>query len=348
MRARRVALESCTSPAALSNLGTGNHVFAVRAVDEFGGASAATSFSWTVDATPPPPATITTTPSNPSGVHVTFAFVDDEPGVGFLCAVDRVPSNPCTSPVSYDVAGGSHVFEVWARDALGNTSVATSFSWTVDSTPPTVTMIQPVADSLLTTTSVIASWSGSDDGSIARYDVFEGVGTAGLQTLVQSSTGTSYSRVGVPGTTYCEQVTAYDAVGNPGSGQIRCSAVPFDDLDPGVVYAGAVTPCLGERRLPRLANGLERRRPASVVDVHRPKVRDSGEHRAVSAADAVLLDGVVVATIDLYSAKSKTQYVLTRVVAPGTHTVTLAWSGTKNPASTGTAVNVDGIATIAS
>jgi hypothetical protein len=341
------AFEACASPTTIAGLETGAHVFDVRAIDGAGSTSEPASFSWTVDATPPPAAFLASTPSDPSSAHVGFAFTDDEPDVSFLCAVDRVPSNPCFSPLSFDVSGGTHVFEVWASDSFGNVSNVTSFTWTVDSMPPTVTMIQPASDGLLSSTSVVASWTGSDDGAVARYEVFESIGTGGSEVLVQSSSSSAYSRLGSPGTTYCERVTAYDMVGNSASGPTRCSAVPFDDLDPAVAYVGAVTHVsasgafLGTRTVLSGAG-----QQASLTFTGR-KFGILASTDPSLGRMSVVLDGVVVATIDLYSAKVKTQYVLTRVVAPGTHTLTLAWSGTKNPASAGTAVDIDGIAVIA-
>src|SRR5205823_11609459 len=47
---------------------------------------------------------------------------------------------PCTSPASYSALGdGTHTFRLRAHDGLGNESAAAA-SWTVDATPPTVTI----------------------------------------------------------------------------------------------------------------------------------------------------------------------------------------------------------------
>jgi alpha-amylase len=62
----------------------------------------------------------------------------------------------------------------------------------------------------------------------------------------------------------------------------------------------------------------------------------------------VLVDGAVVATVDLYAKRAQTQTVSIRTVTTGTHTVTLAWTGTKSAASSGTTIKIDGIAVIAS
>jgi hypothetical protein len=57
--------------------------------------------------------------------------------VKFLCRLDGGAFASCTSPKTYDaLAQGAHSFSVEARDAAGNTSGATSVTWTVDTIPP--------------------------------------------------------------------------------------------------------------------------------------------------------------------------------------------------------------------
>jgi hypothetical protein len=59
------------------------------------------------------------------------------------------------------------------------------------------------------------------------------------------------------------------------------------------------------------------------------------------------LDGVFVRRLDLYSSTVKhRQFVHQQNVSLGTHTVTLVWTGARNAASSGTAINLDGIALI--
>jgi hypothetical protein len=92
----------------------------------------------TVDTTPPPTPQITQAPPSLSASrNATFAFTDSEAGVKFLCRLDGGAFASCTSPKSYSgLSQGAHAFSVEARDAAGNTSPATSFSWTVDTVPP--------------------------------------------------------------------------------------------------------------------------------------------------------------------------------------------------------------------
>ena len=52
--------------------------------------------------------------------------------------------SPCTSPQSYrgPLSTGNHTFQVTAKDTAGNTSSPASYTWTIDTTAPTVTINQ--------------------------------------------------------------------------------------------------------------------------------------------------------------------------------------------------------------
>jgi hypothetical protein len=128
----------CSSPVSYTGLGSAQHTFQVVAFDDAGNQSGATSFTWTIDATPPPRPAIT---SGPLGLVATnaaaFTFTDTELGVTFLCQRDGGGYTGCTSPASYSgLAEGLHTFDVKAADALGNDSTARSRSWTVDTLAP--------------------------------------------------------------------------------------------------------------------------------------------------------------------------------------------------------------------
>jgi hypothetical protein len=59
------------------------------------------------------------------------------------------------------------------------------------------------------------------------------------------------------------------------------------------------------------------------------------------------LDGAFLRNIDLYSATQRERnYLWQQQVVDGPHTLTVRWTGTRNAASTGTAVHIDGIAAI--
>ena len=134
---------ACSSPQTYSGLADGGHTFQVRAIDEVTNQSDATSFTWSIDATPPPVPTIHSRPPDPSSsTDATFTFSDSEPGATFTCSIDAEASAECTSPMSYSLLPeGSHTFEVRAADALGNVSGPATATWTIDlAAPPAPTI----------------------------------------------------------------------------------------------------------------------------------------------------------------------------------------------------------------
>jgi arylsulfatase A-like enzyme len=301
------------------------------------------------DTIPPPPPTFTSTPTDPSGPSVTFSFTDAEPGVTFSCELDGGGSAPCTSPTSHvGLPVGTRTFSVAAVDAAGNSSDPSTFSWTVsggDVIPPTVTMKQPKADALVRVTKVKASWSGADDTGISRYDVYERIGVAGAQLLAQASLATSYQRSGMPGTTYCYQVIALDTAGNAGSGPELCAAVPVDDADPSIVYTGQDSHLAASAAFLGTLSVLDALGEQAEMAFTGRKVGVLVRKDAFSGKLQVYVDGTLVQEVDLFASSPKDKiYVFTRTLSPGPHVIRLVWAGTKNPASDGTSVSLDGIA----
>ncbi|MGN6190343.1 MAG: hypothetical protein ACTHOE_15745 [Conexibacter sp.] len=127
------AYAACTSPVTYKKLADGTHSFGVEARDAAGNVSSATTWRWRIDTVAPPKPTLTQTPPNPSAsASATFAFADREAGVSFECSLDGAAYAACTSPKSYSrLSDGSHTFGVKARDAAGNRSAATTYTWSV-------------------------------------------------------------------------------------------------------------------------------------------------------------------------------------------------------------------------
>jgi hypothetical protein len=208
-------------------------------------------------------------------------------------------------------------------------------------------MLKPTADAFLNVSRVTASWSGSDDRGIVRYDLYERVGTAGVQTLVQSSLATSFSRAGVLGKTYCYQVDAYDASGNVGVGQERCTAVPYDDTDVAISYQGSTTRITSTNAFQKTLTVLNGTGQQASLTFTGRRVTVIAHKSPSSGKAAISIDGVVIATVDLYASSPKDGApALNSIVPPGSHTVTIAWTGQKNAASTGTEVDLDAIGVI--
>src|SRR5438132_943341 len=91
-----------------------------------------------IDTTAPAVPAITGSPANPTKqTSATFTFTG-EAGATFQCALDAGAFAVCSSGVNYPgpLADGSHTFQVKQTDVAGNTGVAASYTWTVDTTAP--------------------------------------------------------------------------------------------------------------------------------------------------------------------------------------------------------------------
>jgi hypothetical protein len=81
-----------------------------------------------------PETTIDSGPTDPTvDTFASFAFSASESGATFECSLDGAAFVACASPQDYTgLVPGSHVFEVRATDAAGNTDASpASYGWTV-------------------------------------------------------------------------------------------------------------------------------------------------------------------------------------------------------------------------
>src|SRR5205807_1254967 len=224
---------SSTSPKAYSGLSDGSHTFDVRALDGYGNASSATSRTWTVDATAPPAPSIDSGPaaSSTSGPSVSFGFSDSEGTATFEVRIDGGSWSASTSPKSYSgLSDGSHTFDVRALDAYGNTSGATSRTWTVDATAPPAPSIDsgPAASS---TNIGNVSFGFSDSEGTATFEVRIDGGSWSASTSPKA-----YSSLGDGSHTF--DVRALDGYGNTSSATSRtwtvdATAPPAPSIDSG-------------------------------------------------------------------------------------------------------------------
>ncbi len=154
------------------------------------GNSASDSRTVTVDHTPPD----TSITSAPSGLvntsTATFAFSSTEAGGTFVCSLDGAAYAACSSPTTYaSLADGAHTFSVQAIDAAGNSDPTPgTASWTVDTTTPTVTGVQPAdgATGVATSSTVTATFSEDVDPSSVSSSTFYLVPSGG-STAVPAS-----------------------------------------------------------------------------------------------------------------------------------------------------------------
>jgi hypothetical protein len=161
------AFAPCASGVTYSSLSEGSHTFGVKAVDALLNESAVTSYTWTVDTTPPPPPAITGPPNPSNSGSATFSFADADPAVSFHCNLDAHGFPACSNPRTFTgLADGTHTLNAIAVDAAGNESSASSYTWTIDTKPPP----QP------TIVSGPPNPSGASDAQFAFSDPEAGVG----------------------------------------------------------------------------------------------------------------------------------------------------------------------------
>jgi hypothetical protein len=203
------AYAPCTSPQPYPGLGAGSHTFKVEAKDAAGNLSTESAFTWTVDLTPPPPPSISAHPANPTAqTAANFSFGDGESGVAFGCQLDVGVPAPCTSPKAYATLGdGSHTFTVYAKDAAGNQSPGTGFTWTVDTTPPTPPTITAYPASPTNATGASFSFTGEAGATFL----------CSLDGSSFSSCASPKSYSGIAAGSHTFRVEARDALGNTGS-----------------------------------------------------------------------------------------------------------------------------------
>ena len=235
------AFTACASPKTYPGpLGDGTHGFQVRARDSRGETSAAASYQWTVDTTPPPAPKLTATPAALTNqTSTSFSFSDAEAGVGFQCALDGSAFAACASPRSYPgpLGEGPHTFSVRAVDGAGNLGAATSFTWRVDVSPPPVPAIGSGPANPTTETTATFGFTDAEAGAAFRCKL-DGASVSGC-TSPKGYAGLSVA-------THTFQVQALDAAGNASAATSYSWTVqaPITDLTLGgsltqLLYPGA-------------------------------------------------------------------------------------------------------------
>jgi hypothetical protein len=176
-----------------------------------------------------PNTTINSQPSNPTNsasAAFTFSGTDNitPPGsLTFECQLDGGGFTSCASPKNYaGLSAGSHTFQVRAIDGDSNVdSTPASFTWTIDTTAPTVTINQqvgqpdPTSGATIKFTAVFSESVSGFDGSDVSLS-----GSAGATTAVVTGGPSTYtvtvSGVSAAGTVIASipSASASDAAGN--------------------------------------------------------------------------------------------------------------------------------------
>jgi large repetitive protein len=177
---------ACDAAPSFSDLSGGPHTVLVQAIDQAGNLSLPQSKTWTVDPGAPNGPTFDSTPGQLINTHTAdFAFSDaatSDPNTvvtNFECWLDGVKQPGCgTMDVSGVPSGtaaltglpeGAHTSNVVGLNSLGNSTPA-SYPFSVDVTPPSISVTGlPASGALVNTTSVATTVSDSDTNSSNAY-----------------------------------------------------------------------------------------------------------------------------------------------------------------------------------
>ena len=214
--------------------GLGTHIITASATDAAGN-TASETFTITVQDTTPPDTSMVTKPSAlTNSNNATFAVSGtDAVGIaGFLYKIDNAANWTSTTSTAISFTGlpeGNHTFQVAAFDAAGNVDATpASYTWTVDTTPPTVLsdVTSPAIGDFNTGTTITLKLTLSEsvtvtgtpiltlnDGGTARYQSGSGSNVLTFTYVVANVQNTSALAVtgnNLNGST----ITITDAAGN--------------------------------------------------------------------------------------------------------------------------------------
>ena len=221
-----------------ANITDGTHTFEVLSVDNSTNKDPSpASFTWTVDTTPPTTSINSATDGNKSAVtnegttkstSMTFTFSgNDTNGVGidhFECNVDGLTFVTCTSPFTFPSLSedGQYTLEIRAHDRVGNRDPSSaSFTWTVDTSPPTTT-IDSATDG--NNTVINAGGNSSSNSMIFLFSSIDsGVGVDHSECSIDNSkfavctSPIQFTSTNLEDGTHILQIISEDKVGNRGS-----------------------------------------------------------------------------------------------------------------------------------
>ena len=129
---------ACDSPKNYTSVGHGLHTFRVKATDPAGNEGLEETYTWRVDTVAPTTTISGKPPSLINASTASFVFAADESGSTFSCRIDGAEFASCPPPKSYTgLADGFHTFAVRATDPAGNEGETETYTWRIDTAPPT-------------------------------------------------------------------------------------------------------------------------------------------------------------------------------------------------------------------
>ena len=205
------SFEECVSPTnAAGPLDPGGHTFAVRAIDLAGNVGEPATAEWTIEPGEGPSVAITDGPDELTNQpRADFTLEAGDGAVSLECSLDGEDFEACPTLVSFDVDEGDHAFAARALNAAGTAGPEASYSWTLDTTPPTVEILSVDP----TNSSVVIEFEPSEQVSLLECTLTSDAGEPPSQPDCLSPI--QYDGL-TESTVYVFSVVATDAAGNVG------------------------------------------------------------------------------------------------------------------------------------
>jgi hypothetical protein len=205
------SFEECVSPEnATGPLAPGEHDFAVRAVDLAGNVGEPATFEWAIEEGEGPSIAITDGPDEITNQpRANFTLEPGSGAVSLECSLDDGDFEACPNLVSFDVDEGDHTLAARALNAAKIAGPEASYSWTLDTTPPTVEILS--LDK--TSSSVVIGFEPSEQVSLLECTLTSEAGPPPSEPDCLSPI--QYDGL-TESTVYVFSVVATDAAGNVG------------------------------------------------------------------------------------------------------------------------------------
>jgi large repetitive protein len=230
----------CPADGGFDTTGFGDGVYTLRVtVTDAAGNSSSTTESWTRD-TVAPPAPVVAAPRSPAQSRTpTFAVIDAEAGVTWVCSVTGPAAatvTACGPTTRLDLPGadGTYTVTISAVDAAGNVSSSTSVAYLLDATAPAAPAVG-VTPSPAQGRHPSFTVSGVEAGGVVTCSLSAPAG-AGVSLPVSCAPGVGLDLTGQPDGRYVLTVTVTDAAGN-----VSVAAVATYVLDTTAPAAPTVT-----------------------------------------------------------------------------------------------------------
>jgi hypothetical protein len=368
----------CASPKSYGPLVDGIYTFKAKATDAAGNVGRVIGYTFRIDTVAPSGGQVllnggviysrsaivsVATPATDLGSGVSIVRLSNSPTVDASKLLTAGRSFVYTTPLSWSLAnatyggstanGGRAVYVQW-RDRAGNWSAVKLDRIVLDTVAPATQAPKHtfVRNTVLDTATVPVqiSWAAIDTTSrIASYELQQRTSTTAFASVELSSpTARSTMLMLTPGTTYAFRMRATDGAGNvsawvngPG---VR--ALTYQESSSTIAYAPAgawTTSAQADAYGGSLRSTSARSATASFTFT-------GSQFALVAPVDvnkgraAILVDGVQVSVVDLYSATPAARRIVFNMGGLSTttpHTVQVRALGTKNVASSGTQVSID-------